>query len=1284
MDMESLLLNGSISNLSTTNGYMNGTYSPDDTMDMSKDNDQTVSQQQKLGSSPPTYADAFPPLSAAPKSNVGATQTAWVSKNTTKPKPAAETFRPILSSTATQVFKIPYEERKFKSSSPIVGDADRQNELIRDIMQRTGTTIEVSVNKDQCLTVMVTGKRDATAQAKRFIIAGLQTQASIEIEIPKEHHGFVLGKGGKKLQELELMTQTKITIPRDSKIIRIVGTKEGIDRAKHEIQLISDEQAKLAFERLTVPKIYHPFIQGPDNEKMKEIALSTGARINIPPPSVNKDEITVAGDKESVQKAVKLIMDIYKRREKLSKTVAIEVKKNQHRYVIGPKGSGIQDILRATGVSVEVPSSDSDNETIILRGDGDKLGNALTMVYEKANSCITAELHAPKWLHRFIIGRKGENIKKITQDLDNKIHIEFVEDKDKIFIEGPPNEVNAAENLLELSLNELKNTMSFADIQVDQKWHRHIIGKNGANITKIKNETGTSINIPLDTKKSNIIHIEGSPQGVAAAKEEILEMAAKMDNEKSKDIIIEQRFHKNIIGQKGENVRVIREKFADVQISFPEAGKKSDIVTLRGPKEEVDQCYNYMKKLVQDVVASNYRCEVPIIKKFHGNIIGRNGANIKKIKEETNTTIEIPPVTSNSDVIIVTGYKEQAEKAKKMILAIQNELASVVSVEVKVPQKLHMAMIGPGGKLIQSIMNECGDVNIRFPSEDAKSDIIVIRGAKEDVEKAEIQLKKLAEERQENNYTAEVTAKAEHHRFLIGKGGVNIRKVREKTGARIIFPTKNDENKELITIIGTKESVEEAKADLLNKIKDLNNIVESEVLIDPKHHRELVARRAQILRDIADEYGGVTVSLPKVPDSNKVSLKGAKECVEGAKQRLLEIVNDLESMVEKECIISHVHHRAVLGNKGKNVQELSSKLGVQIKFPERRPVNSEAAASEGDDSKLDVIVISGKKDDVEEACNTLLSLVPISEKIQIPFDNHRYIIGTKGAGIRKMMEEYDVNIAVPSADLQDDHIVVTGPVANVKNALDALRKRNAEIESENEDRKLRQFEMVVNVPKAYHSKLIGRKGAMIQKLRDEYGVNIRVPPASNTPDDDEQANQIHLIGYEDKCIKAKEAIEAIIKEVQDQVSIEVMIDSRIHSRIIGQKGRSVRKIMEKFKVDIRFPRQENPNLVVISGDEESCEACKEHLQLLEEEYMDTVHEREEEQELMASYLKPRSGKEKENNQEGFVVKGAPWEPQKCVYQQKEYTADAVSDFPTLTSIAAGGQQSKAWGKSSGF
>ena len=126
---------------------------------------------------------------------------------------------------------------------PIVGsDIDSQNDAIRDVMAKTGTKIEVSITKDQSLTIVVSGKREGVSNARSQILRALQTQASIEIEIPREHHRFILGRGGKKLQDLELATATRINIPRDSDIIRIVGTKEGIDRARHEMQVISDEQ----------------------------------------------------------------------------------------------------------------------------------------------------------------------------------------------------------------------------------------------------------------------------------------------------------------------------------------------------------------------------------------------------------------------------------------------------------------------------------------------------------------------------------------------------------------------------------------------------------------------------------------------------------------------------------------------------------------------------------------------------------------------------------------------------------------------------------------------------------------------------------------------------------------------------------------------------------------------------------------------------------------------------------------------------------------------------------
>lgn len=39
------------------------------------------------------------------------------------------------------------------------------------------------------------------------------------------------------------------------------------------------------------------------------------------------------------------------------------------------------------------------------------------MVYARANSVVQQDVEAPTWLHKFIIGRKGANIRQITQDL---------------------------------------------------------------------------------------------------------------------------------------------------------------------------------------------------------------------------------------------------------------------------------------------------------------------------------------------------------------------------------------------------------------------------------------------------------------------------------------------------------------------------------------------------------------------------------------------------------------------------------------------------------------------------------------------------------------------------------------------------------------------------------------------------------------------------------------------------------------------------------------------------
>ena len=79
----------------------------------------------------------------------------------------------------------------------------------------------------------------------------------------------------------------------------------------------------------------------------------------------------------------------------------------------------------------------------------------------------------------------------------------------------------------------------------------------------------------------------------------------------------------------------------------------------------------------------------------------------------------------------------------------------------------------------------------------------------------------MANEKAISSMSAEVRAKPEHHKFLIGRNGANVQSIRDKTGARIIFPGEKDQDRELIIILGTKEAVAAAKTELEARIKGL-------------------------------------------------------------------------------------------------------------------------------------------------------------------------------------------------------------------------------------------------------------------------------------------------------------------------------------------------------------------------------------------------------------------------------------------------------------------------------
>ena len=80
-----------------------------------------------------------------------------------------------------------------------------------------------------------------------------------KLSIPKEHHRLILGKSGTRLNEIAKMTSTKIHVPLivdPSEEVTVIGTKEGVDKAIHEIQVISDEQVLVFLYLINLQDVY--------------------------------------------------------------------------------------------------------------------------------------------------------------------------------------------------------------------------------------------------------------------------------------------------------------------------------------------------------------------------------------------------------------------------------------------------------------------------------------------------------------------------------------------------------------------------------------------------------------------------------------------------------------------------------------------------------------------------------------------------------------------------------------------------------------------------------------------------------------------------------------------------------------------------------------------------------------------------------------------------------------------------------------------------------------------
>jgi hypothetical protein len=215
----------------------------------------------------------------------------------------------------TQVFHVPSGERRYRD---VQSFGNETNQRCENIAQRYGVKVEISYTKDQSLDIVISGPEEKVLEAKNTMIKELQTEKEYKFKVPKELHKFIIGRNGNILKDLQERTCTTINVPKpdaNSDLITLHGPKDGIEVAIHEIQKICEEQSKTGLERLKIPKMYHAWLRGPYNETMNSITNATGTKINIPPTDVDKDEITITGDKEKVDIATGQVLSVYNQKK---------------------------------------------------------------------------------------------------------------------------------------------------------------------------------------------------------------------------------------------------------------------------------------------------------------------------------------------------------------------------------------------------------------------------------------------------------------------------------------------------------------------------------------------------------------------------------------------------------------------------------------------------------------------------------------------------------------------------------------------------------------------------------------------------------------------------------------------------------------------------------------------------------------------------------------------------------------------------------------------------------
>ena len=494
---------------------------------------------------------------------------------------------------------------------------------------------------------------------------------------------------------------------------------------------------------------------------------------------------------------------------------------------------------------------------------------------------------------------------------------------------------------------------------LDEEQQGLLIGKRGATIAQLQEETGCSLEIK---KPTGTLTVAG-PTAAVNTTEELIDELLRDQRRMEATLKFDPEQKGTLLGKNGSTINRIQQESNGAQLEI----SRGEECTIRiwGPSAAVARARQSLVSLLYLDAKSVQVVEVP--SDLIDLVIGR-GERVKKLEEEYAVRIDSSRSADKSEPSKLK-FRGSVEGVKAAVA----QVSSLIEKEKKIEKTLQVEsqhiglLLGAKGSTIGRIQQESGAVlDVQKVSKEKDngegsksssipkdgSQAVTVRGNALQVKKAMAALEAVLQYNAE--CTEEVTVTTQMMPLLIGRGGEEINRIRLETGAAIDGErydpkaAKSDE-KPTLKLRGTKEAVAKAKEMIEKSIEAHKNVTESVVL--PWHAIDvLIGQNGEKLKALESTYA-VNILLPgQGIESDQVGLTSfismpSSLTLKGRKK----MVDQCAEEIERISLSYHIEEMQLSDGDGDLLStlmmadealldNLSSRLDVQLEFDPRKGV----------------------------------------------------------------------------------------------------------------------------------------------------------------------------------------------------------------------------------------------------------------------------------------------------------------------------------------------------------